>query len=183
MLIIQASKSLEAISEMSEQDADASEMDEAEEVLGVPVVSDDESAVVVEPGKQALDLPAPPVASKRTPVLGLPLSVREVRRDEFDPALREKAFVQGVAVVGLVADQPMDCAGHESVVESLFDELRLVRRSTCDANGDWKTERVCDRHDLGSLAPLRLSDGSAPFLAPLKEPSMNASERSIPPRS
>jgi hypothetical protein len=57
-----------------------------------------------------------------------------------------------------------------------------VGRSTCDANGDWKATSVCHRHDLGALAPLRLSDGRAPFFAPEKEPSMNDSERSIPPR-
>ncbi len=147
------------------------------------IVSDDEAAVVVKPCKQALDLSTAPVAPKRPTVLALAPATREIRRDELDPALLEKPFVQAVAVVGLVPDQTVDRLGKKCVVESLFDERDLVRRSTCDANGDWKTERVCDRHDLGSLAALRLPDGSAPFFAPVKEPSMNVSERSIPPRS
>jgi len=43
---------------MSKQDADASEMDEAEEVFNVSLVADDESAKVVEPGEEPLDTPA-----------------------------------------------------------------------------------------------------------------------------
>ncbi len=80
--------------------------------------------------------------SPRAPatVLALALAAREIRRDELDPALLEKALVQAVAVGGLVSDQPMDRVGNERVVESLFDERDLVRRSTCDANGDWKTQ-------------------------------------------
>jgi hypothetical protein len=103
--------------------------------------------------------------------------------DQLDVALLDQPFIQAVAVIGAVSDQLADGIGNECVVESLFHERDLVRRSTCDANGDWKTKRVCDCHDLGSLATLRLSDGGAPFLAPEKEPSMNASERSMPPRS
>ncbi len=147
------------------------------------IVSDDEASVVMEPCEETFDLPAASIAPERATVLAHAFAVGEIRRDELDPTLLEKAFVQGVAVVGFVSDQPVDRIGNECVVESLFDERDLVRRSTCDANGDWKTERVCDRHDLGSLASLRLSDGSAPFFAPEKEPSMNVSERSIPPRS
>ena len=168
---------------MSKQDADAPEVNEAEEVLGVPIVPDDEAAVVVQPCEQPFDLPATSVSAKGATVLALMPAGRKIRGDEFDAALFEKSIVQAVAVVGFVSDQPVDGIGHECVVESRFDERDLVRRSTCDANGDWKTLRVCDGHDLGSLAALRLSDGGAPFLAPEKEPSMKASERSRPPRS
>jgi len=48
---------------MSKQDDDASEMDKAEEVLRVSLVSDDESAEVVEPGEEPLHLPTSLVAA------------------------------------------------------------------------------------------------------------------------
>lgn len=147
------------------------------------LVSDDETPVVVQPGEEALDLPSADVTLQRASVLRDVSSIRAVRRDHLDSPILPETLVELVTVVGFVADHPVDRIGNECVVESLFDERDLVRRSTCDANGDWKTMRVCDRHDLGSLAPLRLPDGSAPFLAPEKEPSMYVSERSIPPRS
>jgi len=56
-------------------------------------------------------------------------------------------------------------------------------RSTFNPNGDRKTSAVCNCHDLGPLATLGFPDFGAPFLAPLKEPSMKASLGSIPPRS
>jgi hypothetical protein len=56
-------------------------------------------------------------------------------------------------------------------------------RSTGNPCGDRKTRAVCNCHDLGPLPALGLPDGEAPFLAPAKVPSMNASLISIPPRS
>jgi hypothetical protein len=58
-----------------------------------------------------------------------------------------------------------------------------MRRSTFDPNGDRKTSAVCNCHDLGPLTTLGFADFGAPFLAPVKEPSMKASLGSIPPRS
>lgn len=46
----------------------------------------------------------------------------------------------------------------------------------------WEAQRYLPCHDLGALAPLRLSDARVPFLTPAKVPSMNASERSKPAR-
>jgi hypothetical protein len=48
---------------MPQQDADASELEEAEEVLGDAFPTGDQAAVVLQPGEQALDLPAPLVAA------------------------------------------------------------------------------------------------------------------------
>ena len=73
-------------------------MDEAEEVLGVSIVSDDEAAVVVEPGEETFDLPAASVAPERATVLAHASAVGEIGRDEFDPALLEKPFVQAELV-------------------------------------------------------------------------------------
>jgi len=143
----------------------------------------DQAAVVVKPREESLHLPSSLRSPQRATVLRKVLTVLAMRCDQLHLAFLPELLIQPIAVVGPISDQFSDGIGDECVVESLFHERDLVRRSTCDANGDWKTKRVCDCHDLGSLTALRLSDGGAPFLAPEKEPSMNASERSIPPRS
>ena len=62
---------LEAISEMPEQDADTSEVHEAEEVLGMALVACDESPVVLKPREEPFDPPATPHPTKRAAILSL----------------------------------------------------------------------------------------------------------------
>jgi len=174
---------LEPISKRPQQDADASEVDEAQEVLGVSLVAGDQTPVVLEPGEQAFDLPSAPVSTQESAILGLPFAGGQVRGDEFDPALLAQALVQAVAVVGLVSDQTVGGVLEEAVVDRLLDEGDLMWRSTGNPTGDRKTSAVCNCHDLGPLPALRLSDARAPVLAPAKVPSMKASVMSSPPRS
>lgn len=70
---------------MPQQDAQASELDEAQEVDGVPLPSVGEPPVVEQPCEQAFDLPAPDVAAQRPPVLR-PISSAPgtMRRDQLD---------------------------------------------------------------------------------------------------
>ncbi len=114
---------------------------------------------------------------------GSPLAATAVRTDEFDPPFVTKPRVQRVAVVGAVANQAVGGMLEETVVDRLLRKGDLMWRSTCNPDGDRKTRAVCNGQDLGPLAPLRFSDGRAPFLAPAKVPSMKASVMSIPPRS
>jgi hypothetical protein len=158
-------------------------MEKAEEVLGVVFPSVDDPAVVLEPGEQALDLPAAFVAAQRPPVPGLASARRQMRRDELDSALLAKPRVEAVAVVGPISNQTVRCMLEEVVVEGLLDEGDFMRRSACNPTGDRKTSAVCNRHDLGPLPTLGLPDPRAPFLAPAKVPSMEHSVMSIPPRS
>jgi hypothetical protein len=160
---------LEAISQMPQEDADASELDEAEEVLLVALPARDQAAVVL-------------IATKLPTILRPPLPVRAIRRDHFDAALFPETLIEAIAVVGLVSDQSIGGHGEEPGVESCIDECDLSWRSTRNPCGDRKTRAVCNRHDLGPLPTLGLSDGRAPFLAPAKVPSMKASVMSIPPR-
>jgi hypothetical protein len=72
---------------MPQQDADASELDEAEEVLGVAVPAIRDAAIVEEPGEEALDLPAPDVATQCSAVLRLlPPALGTMRCDQLDPS-------------------------------------------------------------------------------------------------
>jgi hypothetical protein len=169
---------------MPQQDADASEADEAEEVLGVSVPAVRKPPIVEQPREEALDLPAPPAAAKCSAVLGLgALAIRAMRRDQLDSSLSAKPLVERITVVSSVANKTSGCEAEKAGVDRRFEEFRLMRRSTRNPGGDRKTMAVCDRHDLCALPPLGLPDGEAPFLGPAKVPSMKASVMSIPPRS
>lgn len=87
----------------------------------------DESAEVVEPREQALDLPAAAVAAQNATVLGLlALSGPAVGRDELDPT-GPQPLIQRVAVIGSVADQSLGSVLEESVVDRLLGERDLMR--------------------------------------------------------
>ena len=169
---------------MPQQDADASELDKAEEVDGVPLPTIGEPPVVEQPGEQALDLPAPDIAAQRSAILGRPPpAVRAMGGDQLDSSLLAEPRIERIAVVSSVANKAIGCVLEKAIVDRLFDERDFVRRSTGNPCGDRKTMAVCDCHDLGPLAALGLPDGGPPFLAPAKVPSMNASLMSMPPRS
>ena len=73
----------------------ASEVNEAEEVLDVVFPSGDESAEVVHPGKQTLHLPTFLVASQWTSILRLAASAA-VGRDQLDTVLFFECFIEPV---------------------------------------------------------------------------------------
>jgi hypothetical protein len=61
-------------------------MHKAEEVLGMVLVAYEQSPEILQPGKQALDLPPTTVTPQGAPVLrGRLLSVGPVGRDQLDP--------------------------------------------------------------------------------------------------
>ena len=106
-------------------------------------VACDEASVVLEPGKEALDLPAAPIAAKGSSVLGRgALSTVAMRRDHLDPPFPPQPFVEPITVVGTIADQPGWRVFEEAVVDRLVHEGDLMWRSTCDPGGDRKTSAV-----------------------------------------
>lgn len=80
-------------------------MDEAEEVLDVVFPAGDESAEVVHPGKEPLDLPSSLVAPQWAAVLRL-AAPAAIRRNQFDAVFLFEFFVEPIGVVGFVADEP-----------------------------------------------------------------------------
>jgi hypothetical protein len=69
------------------------------------------------------------------------------------------------------------------VPEDALDELAFVRRSAFDTNSQRKTVIIGESEDFGPLAAFGRPDREAPFFAPVKEASMNASSRSSFPRA
>jgi hypothetical protein len=168
---------------MPEENHRRRKVKESLKVVGVKLVACDETAEVEEPREETLDLPAATVSTQGSTVLSRALSVRAVWRDELDSALLHQPTIQCVAVVSLVADQPLGLFVDQHLVQRLLDQRYFVGRSACDPKGERKTSAVCDCHDLGPLSFLRFPDARPPFLAPAKEPSMNVSLRSKPPLS
>ena len=147
-------------------------------------VSNNEPSEVVKPCEQSLHFPASSVSSKLPAVLrSILATISSVGSNHYNAAFCPKLSVKTVTVIGLVTDQARRVIGNELSVEGFFYESNFMRRSTFDPNGDRKTSAVCNCHDLGPLATLGFPDFGAPFLAPLKEPSMKASLGSILPRS
>jgi hypothetical protein len=157
-------------------------LDEAEEVLGMMLVARDEPTKVVEPSEEALDFPASAIAAKRAAILGLSVAALLVRGDEFNPPNRTQALVQLVGIIGFVTDQTLGEGVDETLSEQVFDESDFMGRSARNPDRDRKTVAVCNCHDLGPFSALRLTNTSAPFLAPAKVPSMKHSLRSSFPR-
>lgn len=170
---------------MSEQYNSASKLYECEEVFTMPFESRHQSAKVLEPCEESLDLPSPLISGKF--VMGLCRlldSVLTMWRHKLDTVHALEFFIERIAVISPVADQKL---GHnffdKAMLERLIDQRYLMRASTCCAYGDRKTIAVCNGHDLGPLASLSFANASAPFLADANVPSIKHSFTSKPPRS
>jgi len=167
---------------MPKENQRARQVKKSGEVGGAPLIPSDESARVLEPGKEPFDFPAASVSAERATILGEIDPRRAMRGDQFDAASGER-LVEAVAVIGGVTNEPLRIVAEEAGVQGLRHELRFVRRRRGDGNGERKTSAVCNGHDLGPFAPLGLPDVEPFFLALAKEPSMNVSLRSKPPRA
>jgi hypothetical protein len=83
---------------MPQEDNETAELEHAEEIALVIFPAADESAEIVEPGKEALDFPAPTVAPQFAAVLGaLAAAVVLVGRDEPDAVFLPEALIERIA--------------------------------------------------------------------------------------
>src|SRR6476660_9681992 len=157
-------------------------MDEAQIVRIMIFVTHQNPPVVLQPRKQPLNLPAPLVAPQLPPVLRLGLfPILPMWRDHLDVE-RLKLCVQRVRVIRFVADQSFRLLINKALDESFAHKGDFMWRSRRCVNGDRKTSAVCHCQQLRTLAPLGLSDFSAPFLATMNVPSMKHSDKSMSPR-
>ena len=157
-------------STLSKQDEDTTELNEAEVVEGRALIAHHEPTEIAEPGEKSLDFPAAFVATKWSAILGLGLlSVAAVRSDHLDTKLGERC-IEGVGVVGAVADEPLGQLRYDAGVEGGGNERHLVRRSRGGTSGERKTKAVCHCHELRPFAPLGFSHTPAPFFATMNVP-------------
>src|SRR5256885_15160092 len=86
---------------MPQEDNETAELEHSEKIALVIFPAADESAEIVEPGKEALDFPAPAVTAQFAAVLGtLAAAGGLVGRDEADGGFLPEALIQRIAVVG-----------------------------------------------------------------------------------
>ncbi len=88
----------------------------------------DQSAKLEQPSEEPFDMPAATVSTQLPAVLGL-RAVALVRCDQFDAA-DAKLEVERVAIVCLVADEPLRHRSYEARPERLEDELRFMALTT-----------------------------------------------------
>jgi len=90
---------------LPKEDNEASELNEAKEVLWVVFPTDKDTSLPLDPSKEAFDKPASRVSTEPTAVLRVRLDpVRTVRGDHLD-AVSAQFLIERIAVVGAVADE------------------------------------------------------------------------------
>src|ERR1700739_1080632 len=151
------------------------------------IVADHQSTEVAEPGEGAFHLPAMPVATQRSAILGARLAAVPAGGGyQFDPACCQP-LAQRIAVVGAIGNYtrwflPWPSAamspGHPDRRGCFFREPDLVRGCRVKLLSQRNPLAVDHHHPLRTLAPLGFSDFAAPFFAGAKLPSRNDSLQS-----
>ena len=146
-------------------------------------VSSHQSAEVVQPREQSFNFPTMPIAAQLSSILGrFADPVTFMGRDHVDP-LCLHLRVQPITIVSFVANQSSRPPSNKALLHGSLDKGDFMWRSRRCVDGDRNTIAVCHCHELRTLAPLGLSDGAAPFLAPTKVPSMKHCAKSNLPRA
>lgn len=90
------------------------------------LVPDHEPPEVLQPGKEALNLPTTLGSPEFTAVLGLvAFPTPSMRGDHVNTPLAQR-FIKAVAVVGLVADQPFRRRFDKTLIERFFYQRYFV---------------------------------------------------------
>lgn len=148
------------------------------------LITDNQTTVVLEPGKQSLHLPPFFKSPQGSAILCRRLfSVVLMRGDQLYATFFRQPAVQFITVIGAVANDFIGKMLKKTGVQCLFNQRYFMRSSTGSVNGDRKTKSVCEAHNFGAFALFNFAHTIAPFLAGANVPSINPSLRSIPPRS
>jgi len=178
------------VSQVSESDEEAGDMEEGVIHRQRAFVSHHQAAEVAQPGEGALDFPATPIAPQRSSILrGRLAPVLAMRTDQMDAAAFESA-AQRVAVVGPVGDEALGLAlgpapsspWHLNLGQRPLDQRHLCGRGAVQVVSQRNTLAVDHHHPLRALAALGFADAGTPFLAGAKLPSKKLSLQSNRPR-
>ena len=90
----------------------------------------------VQPSEESLHAPTSAVATEGATILRDSLAILFVRSDQLDIIGFQQIVIEGVTIVGGVADQSFRKFVEEALPEDFFDELAFVRQSALhrDAN-------------------------------------------------
>jgi len=157
---------------MAKQDHEAREVHESLKVRGSVLPSSHEAPEVVKPRDEPLDLPPAPVSSQRTAILGSAFAGADVRRDHLDAVLAE-SFIEGFAVVRLIADQSDGLRLREPAVHDLADR-------TCSPRHVVTVAEIALRAREEFMPRRRARRDSRPWRS--RRPAPGAERRAPPPR-
>ena len=153
--------------------------------------TDQQSAIISQPGKRPFHFPSSLVSPHLAAVMILALFIiPPVRADQLDTATTQSPPMR-VTVVGFVGDNSpgflprtaTPSTGHRDSVYRLFEERDFARGRRVQVVSQRNTLAVDHHHPLRSFALLGLSDALAPFFAGAKLPSTKASLQSSWPFS
>ena len=150
-------------------------MEETEVIGQVDFIAHGDAPVIMKPGEQPFDFPAPTVSPQWPSVLGgwlLAISHQSVRCNELNVSFGLQPCIEFITVVSLVTDEALRLFLNETAVQCGFDEGHLMWRSTSSPNGDRKTIAVRDCHDLAPFSALCWTNARAPLFAETNVPSM-----------
>jgi hypothetical protein len=123
----------------------------------------DNPAKIVDLSEKSFDLPSELALSQlpSSPRFGS-LSVFPTGRDHLD-ALGLQLLIKLVTVVRLLPNELPGFLFYKPMNNRVLHKPSFMPVSTFEEYGDRKTSAVCHRHDLRTLAPLRISKPRAPF--------------------
>jgi len=152
----------------------------------IAIPSNDQSAIISEPGEGSFNLPAAFITSQLAAIMVLLLLiVAPVRANQFN-ASTSQTLSKWVAIVTFVSNQPLRSfswttsafSWHADVVQRLFEEFDFARGRRVQVVSKRNTLAVDHHHPLRAFAPLGLTNTFTPFFAGAKLPSTNASDQS-----
>lgn len=119
--------------------------------------------IILQPGEQTLNVPAPLLPSQRTSVLCLHLLPVFAMWRNYLHSSPGKPGIQRITVVGFIVNHSIWLFIHEARFESRFHKDDFVWRSRFSVSGDRKTSAVDNGHDFRTFAPLGRSRFAPPF--------------------
>src|SRR3972149_655439 len=138
---------------------------------------------VLKPRKKAFHLPTFFIATKYTTILRWRFyTVVFMRSNQLNASFFSQTLIQRITVISHITSYFFRNIFKKASIKSIFNKSYFVRAGTVCANGDRKTESVCNAHNLGSFAPFGFAHTIAPFFAGAKVPSIKPSLMSMPPR-
>src|SRR5215204_3319468 len=160
-------------------------MQEGSKHLGLPLISHNQPAEVLQPGDGAFDFPASTVAPKVSTVLSFDFLVPTVGTDQLNSSSLQSSS-QRIAVSRPIINQPFGILSWSAASDArdgyLFqgrlDQRALVRRRRGKFDSERHTLAVCHHHKLCTLSAFGLADLGTPFFAEANVPSAKTSSHS-----
>jgi len=155
----------------------------------ITIPSDNQPAIIAQPGKSPLDFITTLIPSHLAAIIIFLLLVHASIRANHINAPAFQSVTKAIAVIALVGNQTFWIFSGSStaftpdgnIVQRFFEQLDFRWGRRVQVVSQRNTLAVDHHHPLRALAPFGWTDALAPFFAGAKLPSANASDQSIWP--